>query len=47
MEGLAEGFHSLLVGVLASLNTRDSYQTYREKNKHFSGDPEEHYGGSR
>jgi hypothetical protein len=25
MEGLAEGLHSLLVGVLASLNIRDSY----------------------
>jgi hypothetical protein len=46
MKGLAEGLHSLLVGVLASLNSRDSYYTYREKSKHFSGGPEEHYGGS-
>jgi hypothetical protein len=46
MEGLAEGLHSLLVGVLASLNSRDSYYTYREEGKHFSGGPEEHYGGS-
>ncbi len=36
----------LLVGVLASLNIRDSYYIYREKSKHFSGGPEEHYGGS-
>ncbi len=46
MEGLAEGLHSLLVGVLASLNIRDSYYTYREKSKHFSAGPEKHYGRS-
>ena len=45
MEGLAEGLHSLLVGILASLNIRGSYYTYREKNKQFSGGPEEHYRG--
>jgi hypothetical protein len=46
MEGLAEGLHSLLGGVLAGLNIRDSYYTYREKSTQFSGGPEKYYGGS-
>ncbi len=46
MEVLAEGLFSLLVGVLASLNIRDSYYTHSEKRKHFYRGPEEHLGGS-